>query len=134
MTRRNNTLWEQGAHCLTMLALASTNAPFIPRSIRDPLTLFMVLVLILFWIVDYQKRANYGEKELERERQDERSQMILTRAVWYCHTAEDRILLVLFAVFGLFVQNDVIAYTMMWILVARSLFTFGVRWWLNRKY
>lgn len=134
MTGRNHTLWEQGASCLTMLVLAITNAPFMPRSIRRPLSLFLILVLIFVWFIDRQKRAGYSEGELERERRDERNRMIRTQAVWYCHVAEDWILLGLFVIFGLYVQSDVIAYTMMWVLVARNLLSFGIRWWLNRKY
>lgn len=134
MMRRTNTLWEEGEHCLTMLTLAIINAPFIPRNIRRPLTLFMLLALVLFWVVAHRKRASYSEEELERERRDERNRMIQTQAVWYCYVAEDWILLGLFAVFGLFVQNDVVAYTMMCVLIARSLLTLAIRWWLDRKY
>lgn len=134
MTRKDDTLWEQGAHCVTLLVLSIINAPVIPYRIRRPLTLFMLLALVWFWLIDSRKRTSYSEGELERERQDERCRMIQKQAVWYCHVAEDWIMLVLFAIFGLFVQNDMAACITMWVLVARCLFSFIIRWWLERKY
>lgn len=134
MTRKNDTLWEQGANCVTLLALAFINTPLIPRSIKRTLTPVILLVFALLLIFDLWKQCEYNAEELERERRDEHSRMIHEQAVWYCHLVEDWGLLVLFAVFSLIVQNDVVAYTLMWVLAVRSLLSFAIRWWLNRKY
>ena len=135
MTKRNSPLWEQGLNCVFLFALAISNTISIfPRSIRHAQTLVIILALFLVVCVDWQKRNSYGEGELERERRDERSRMIQTQAVWYCHVAEDWILLGLFAVFGIFVRNDAVAYAMMWVLAVRALLSFCIRWWLERKY
>ena len=134
MTRKNAALWEQGINCAVVLSVAVSNFPLIPPAIRHPFSLFFILVLIAAMFFDHWKRASYSEKELERERRDERNQMIQMQAVWYCHLAEDWILLGAFAVFALFLQDDVIAHVAMWLLAARSLLCFAIRWWLSRKY
>ncbi len=134
MTSRKDTLWEHGIRCVTTLALGIVNAPFIPLSMKRILTPLFLLALILDVLFDRWKRARYSEEELEREKQDERNQMIHTQAVWYCHVAEDWVLLVLFVVFGFCVADDAIASALVFVLAARCLLSFGIRWWLNRKY
>lgn len=134
MTRKNDTLWDHGMNCVTLLALAVINAPFIPYSIKRMLNLIIILILPLTLLFDFQKRLSYSEGELEREKRDERNRMIQMQAVWYCHVTEDWALLGSFAVCGFFIQNVVVTYVLLCLLVARSLLSFGIRWWLNRKY
>ena len=134
MTKRNDTLWEHGIRCVTTLALGISNAPFIPQNIRWILTPVLFLALVLSFFFDRWKRSSYSEKELEREKQDERNQMIQMQAVWYCYVAEDWVLLGLFAIFGFRVQDRGIAYAMLLGLAVRCLLSFGIRWRLDRKY
>ena len=134
MTKRGDTLWENGVNCVTLLALAISNTPFFPRDVKNILTPIIISILILNICFYSWKQSHYSGKELEREKQDERNRMIQTQAVWCCHVAEDWILLGAFVVFGLFVQNEAVTYTLMWVLVARSLAAFGIRWWLSKKY
>mgnify|MGYP001062540124 CR=1 FL=1 len=129
-----NTLLEQGLSCITMLALGISNAPFIPRDIRLRLTPVIIAVLILALLAYFYLNNKRSKEDIEREERDERNKMILEKSVWYCRQAEDWLLLVLFAILGLYFQKYEVAYTLFWFMIGRFLLTFGIRWWLNRKY
>lgn len=134
MINRKSTLFDQGLACVALLGFGISNAPFIPEKIRHTLFPFLLLALVADLIVSCYWQAQHSKEDMKREQKDERNQMILERAVWYCHTAEDWLLLGLYAIFGLYLHQYEIAYTMYWILIGRFLFTFCARWWLNRKY
>lgn len=133
MNRRENTIWEEGLNCIILLSMAINFSPFIPRSISQVLGPVLILVLLWTMVADRRKRRKYREGELERERQDERSQMVKTEAVWYCHVAENFTLLALF-LFAISGRHEALAGIMLWILAARNALSFGIRWWLDRKY
>lgn len=134
MTRKDDTLWEQGLNCVTLLVLATVHTPFIPRGVQTTLTPICLLILLAGLLFDLRKRSGYRDGELEREKRDERNRMIQTQAVWCSYVTEDWLLFGALAISGLLMQNDVVAYTLMYILAARSLLSFGIRWWMDRKY
>lgn len=134
MISRKNSLFEQGAYCITLLAVGVSNAPFIPRNLQRRLFPFILLALVLNLIVSLCYQSRRSKKEIKREQKDERNQMILEKSVWYCRQAEDWILLGLFTVFAMGLHMYEIAYTLYWVMIGRSILSFGIRWWLNRKY
>lgn len=134
MINRRNTLLDQGVNCITLLALGISNAPFISRDLRLKLFPFLILAMFFGLFISLHYQAGHSKEDIKREQEDERNQMILEKSVWYCYLAEDWIFLALFALFTLGLEQREIAYTVWWVMIGRSLLTFGIRWWLNRKY
>ena len=134
MISRKSTLFDQGTYCITLLAVGVSNAPFIPRDLQRRLFPFVLVALVLTLIVSLCHQSRRSKEEIKREQKDERNQMILEKSIWYGYRAEDWILLALFALFGLGLEQYEIAYTFWWVMIGRCLLTFGIRWWLSRKY
>ena len=134
MISRKNTLLDQGMQCITMLVLGLSNYSFFSRELQNKLLPFMLVALALAFVAYLYDLSKYGKQDLEREERDERSQMILEKSVWYCHRAEDWVLLGLFAVCSLCWRRYDISSVIWWFMIGRYLLTFCIRWWLNRKY
>lgn len=134
MIRRKSTLFEQGISCIILIAVGISNAPFFPDPLRRRLYPFVILGLLLTLFVHLWYQVSHSKEDIKRAQKDERNQLILDKAIWCCWQVEDWLLLGLFALFGLGFEQYEIAYLLLWVLVGRNLLTFGVRWWLNRKY
>ena len=135
MIYRKHTLLDQGLNCITLLVLGILNAaPFISPSQRRVLDPFLILALLLVIFVSWYHERKHGKEDIQREQRDERNQMILEKSIWYCHQAESGILLGLYAVLVLFLDEYEIANILLWVLIGRNLLAFVIRWWLNRKY
>ncbi|NBI67563.1 hypothetical protein D1646_12220 [Pseudoflavonifractor sp. 60] len=134
MIYRKHTLFEQGLNCAVILFVGIISAPFIPGELRMKLAPFVLLGCVLVLCLNFFYEQKRGRADIQREQRDERSQMILERAVWYCRQIEDRGLLILFCIVGLCFQRYEIAYTLYWFIIGRSLLTFAIRWWLERRY
>ena len=131
MIRRKSTLFEQGLNCIAMLVVGIATAPVFPYPLQHRLLPFAILGLLLVYLADSWYRS---KENIKRAQKDERNQMILDKAVWYCYQAEDWILIGLIAVFGVCFEQYELSQLLLWILVGRSVLTFCVRWWLSRKY
>lgn len=134
MITRKGTLFDQGMSCVILLVLGISNTSFVPPALRGGLDSVLLLIMILVALTVLSHEAARSKKDIQREQKDERNQMILERAVWYCRQAEDWILLGLYAMFTLFLHKYEVANVILWILTGRSLLSFAIRWWLNRKY
>ncbi len=134
MIYRKTTLFEQGLNCIILLSMGISLAPFLPPGIKNKLFTVQILLLIAVLAASIYHDAKHGKEKIKREQKDERNQMILERSAWYCHQVEDWLLLVLFVVFALHLDNRFIAYTLYWVLIGRHILSFCIRWWLNRKY
>ncbi|MCI8551380.1 MAG: hypothetical protein HFF56_00045 [Lawsonibacter sp.] len=131
MIRRKSTLFEQGLNCIVMLVVGIVTAPVFPYPLQHRLLPFAILGLPLVCLADSWYRS---KENIKRAQKDERNQMILDKAVWYCYQVEDWILIGLIAVFGVCFEQYELSQLLLWILVGRSVLTFCVRWWLSRKY
>ena len=135
MIYRKHTLFDQGLSCIILLVLGISNAtPFISPSQRRTLDPFLIPVLLLVLLVSWYHETKHDKENIRREQRDERNQMILEKSVWYCHQAESGILLVLYAILILFLDEYETASILLWVLIGRNLLAFVIRWWLNREY
>lgn len=132
--KRRQALRDEGMACATMLFIGLSNTTSISRDLRHKIFPFLVLAMVLCLAAYWYQTSKYSQQELEREEQDERNRMIQEKASWYSRQIEDWALIALFAVFSLGLKRYEIAYTLLWFLIGRYLLSFGVRWWLNRKY
>lgn len=134
MTSRRNTLFFQGVNLFNSALVGIVLITFLfPEAHFRMNVLRYVLLLIGVELVVYIiYRVRHSRKEIDRELNDERNQMILERAVMLSHQTENWLLLGLVLVFCVFLQEIKIAVTLYWVLIGRGLLTFGIRWWMER--
>lgn len=96
--------------------------------------LFVAALVLRSWRLRRDKKMTQEEQqELERERHDERSQMLQSKAKEYCWHLEDVLLLIALLVFVLRGQSAI--YCVLFLIEAvRILVNTVIRWWLERKY
>ena len=99
------------------------------------LLLILLMSLMQIWQILWRnKRMTPEEKrEAEREKSDERSQMIRDRAMRNCWNLEDALLIIAMFVCLIGLQLAVCSVLYL-ILTIRELACITVRWWLERKY